>query len=175
MLKAACPGSFECIQPVNVSWHRLVAYFPGIFPSPSAGHGVDDLCHLRAFSSLFLPYCCSHGLVQPQPSSSSNPGRCECLCYLHTFPASSSPVSHTTACPVSPGTGPQPGTHPAQSPEAERQIPAGTTRRCTTACAEPEEGDAVAVWLEEGKESEWENSNELISCSKTFLPLCSCF
>lgn len=29
-------------------------------------------------------------------------------------------------------------------------------------------------WLEEGKERE-ENSNELISCSKTLLPLCSCF
>lgn len=34
---------------------------------------------------------------------------------------------------------------------------------------------AVAVWLEEGKERERENSNELISCSKTFSPLCSCF
>lgn len=68
---------------------------------------------------------------------------------------------------TSPGAGPQPGTHPAQSPEAEGQIPAGATPAQSRLQA-PEEGGAVAAWLEEGKEREWENSNELISCSKTF-------
>ena len=110
----------------------------------------------RVFSNLLLFYCCSRRLAQPQPGSNMyNPGWCAWQVCANSAPSQPGALHHrarafgpnTTDCPASQGLGPQsprrgapPRTHPARSPEAAIQIPAGTTNWCKNTCTVREKG-----------------------------------
>lgn len=176
MLKAACPGSFESLQTMNVSWHRLILYCPGIF----------SFSPWMTCSILEPSLACSCLTAVAQTRSAPAQQRLQpWLVGMSVLPPHrprsqelSSVSSPQPACEPRPGPrllGEDLGWAPTlQSPEG--QIAAGTTSQGKPpARNQSREMLLLAGLKKEEKERERENSNELISCSKTFSPLCSCF
>lgn len=139
----------------------------------------------RVFSCILWSYCCSHGLVQPQLGNyiSSPDWRAWQVC---AHPTPSQPAAlhcGASGCwaniadrPVSKGLGPRsprrgPTAHAPCMLSGDSDANSWWYHKLVKKCRE--EGVCCSVWLEEGRERE--NSNELISCSETFSPLCSCF
>lgn len=192
MPKAACPRSFESLLPMNVSW-RFNSMCPGIFSfSPCWTWDGWGLCHLTecllacyyliaAAMGLF-----NHSLAAPATTADGVHGRFVLTPHLHSQDLSA--VEHVVVGQPPPTTLQAKAWCHSRLREEPRHARTlrGLWRQPYKFLLVPQAGAktparyerrefAAAVWLEEGKGRERENSNELISCSKTFSPLCSCF